>query len=88
MTVIKNKKNMVDYMQEFFVAVGVDDQGKEGVLATVNTENVVPVINSMIGATEEDLRSIKKQCQKISNELNLSVKIIRFTSKTIHKNIM
>jgi hypothetical protein len=83
MAIIKHKDNFVPKMEEFFVAVSVDRDGSEGVLAFAKPNRFPPVVQVMCGATKEDLQSIKEYCQKVADEANRKVRVIKFSAREV-----
>lgn len=78
-----HKDNFVNSMKIFYVAVSVDHDGTQGLIAMVNKEGIIPCINSLVGPSEEDLKAIKKYCQEASDSSGRAVKIIKFTNPQI-----
>lgn len=79
------EENFVDEADEFYIAVYVDSNGKEGLIAQIDLSHFPPIEKSLIGATIEDRDEIIKSAEKISNEGGLKVKIIRFSKREVIK---
>jgi hypothetical protein len=78
-------KNMLEKVKEFYLAVYVSDDGKEGVLSEIDF-NLFPAIEKVaMGASVADRDYILKYCEKISKEKNIKINVLKFSNCEIIK---
>ena len=87
--VIDHKKNY-SKMDDFLVGVAVDENGNEGLIAA-SYENPdfsgKILLNPMIGGTDADKKSVLDSANKIAKATGKKIRIIRFSSRQIIKEV-
>lgn len=82
--VLDHKENY-STMDDFYIGVSVDEDGKEGLIAVGKTEAFHTVINPMVGGTPQDKMAVMEAGNSISKQLRRKVRIIRFSQREILK---
>jgi hypothetical protein len=78
-------ENMLEKVKEFYIAIYVHDDGKEGILSKIDFNRFPPVEQDAMGASMDDKDAILKYCEKISKEENIKIKVLKFTKCEIIK---
>lgn len=91
---MKNQKQpIIDFsinyanFEDFYVAVVVNEEGKEGLVACAQPSPAGVVINSMIGGTQQDKEAILKWSDEVAQITRRKVRVIRFHGREIIKEI-
>jgi len=81
-TVINNSMNFADF-NHFYVAVAVDDNGKEGLVAWVEHQGERVFINSMIGGSPQDKKRILDSANETAKRTGLKIRVIQFSARNV-----
>jgi hypothetical protein len=82
--------NSVDNAQEFFVAVAVSDDGKEGVISVIEPAYLgkeFPIERVYMGATTIDRDAIIKKCKKNVKKIGKKIRVLRFSQREVIEEI-
>jgi len=76
-------KNFVKKAAEFYVAVAVNKDGHEGVVAQIDLERFPPIEKALIGATKQDLEAIKKAAENAAKEHGIRIRVLKYTMSEV-----
>lgn len=73
-------ENFVKRAKEFYVAVAVNADGHEGVVAHIDLQRFPPVEKPLMGATIADRDSIIELARKASKEAQIKIRVLKYTA--------
>ena len=73
------KENFVSKIDEFFLAISVDENGNEGVVAQVDLTSFHLCEKPLMGASKSDKEAILEAADKLSKQHEVKIKVLRFT---------
>lgn len=77
------KENFVGAMKEFFVAIVIDENGREGVVAQIDLNRYPLIEKALMGASQSDKEAILKAAPDCAKKSGMKVKVLRFTQPEI-----
>lgn len=83
--VYKAPENFQGKVKEFFLAVAVDEDGTEGVVAQLDLGRFPPVEKPLMGATQKDKESIIEAAQNGADQAGIVIRLLRFTNCEVIK---
>jgi nitrogen regulatory protein PII-like uncharacterized protein len=82
--VFTTKENFVKKAKDFYVAVAVDKDGSEGVIAMVDFNRFPPMEKPLMGASEEDRDAIMKAAKDASENAVMKIRVLKYTQVEVY----
>lgn len=77
--VYQAKENFVKKAVEFYVAVAVDKDGSEGVIAQIDFNRFPPIEKPLMGASIEDRDAIMQAAEAASHHAVMKIRVLKYT---------
>lgn len=78
------KENFVKKATEFYVAVAVDRDGSEGIIAQIDLGRFPPVEKAMMCASIEDRDAIMKAAEQASKDAVMEIRVLKYTKVEVY----
>lgn len=73
------EENFISKIHEFFLAIAINKDGKEGVIAQIYHSDIFPVEQPLMGSSKADKEDILKKAKRCAKDSGMKVRVLRFT---------